>query len=788
MRKGAQPRSIRFAQPNPKPMNNDKTSIEPQESKGPDQERDSIWNSAFDTASGAGAAPPPFQLSADPLAPLDQSAADTKGGLTREQMALVESLGMGAILPEMTDEQQARLSAFLGDFASQARTTHALGGGSTSVLQKDGQYLRLSTEYLPGGRVRKTTEYSFGPHRFKNVTMEGEPAADAPQLAQPEEIAVALEGLSESFPGKGSVKVLEDVLHKYGHSTVGGPESRDFEKDRHLGYSRVIEVATADGRRVYLTLRGRTELAGSTGGPAGLDLPGQSFLSLDFYVSGPDGKQVAETYAGEGNSLNEAIPGCAAEGGFDPVLLRPGPASAAFMDAVIEKANTLIPPVPATEVPEGERVEQEQPGLWDKLRPDIEVPDEKKQGPKDKGREQEKPLWSEMTPEQKRGEAWGEFSKEFSWGGVATGVAIGLGIFGVAALVPAAIPLLGVAAIIGAILMLAIPISRGEMPDLPTWIKAGLLGLVGVFTILATIAASPEIVAGLIITGVALVAVAVVEAIVSYVQGINAPTREGMQDKARQSAHQAEQAISDIIVTILSAKGVKKMIDKWLKRGPGRSGMDDDATPPRDEDANAPREDEPLARDEDAATRIAEPAHRNSLGLPAIERTRIRFRQYRRNPEEFNRQMELQERGLNELTVEEYLANRDRYLLEGRSAEGDRAQRDYRSQARDEKVFELTERHPDLSDEEIATMADEWMDTQAVLHDPDQVAGGDPFNITGMGDRRVNSSLGSQWAKREPGSAQTRADALDNHIRGIAAGMTPEEKASTYLNVDLNNL
>ena len=39
----------------------------------------------------------------------------------------------------------------------------------------------------------------------------------------------------------------------------------------------------------------------------------------------------------------------------------------------------------------------------------------------------------------------------------------------------------------------------------------------------------------------------------------------------------------------------------------------------------------------------------------------------------------------------------------------------------------------------------EWIKTQAVLHDPDMIAGGKPLNITGMGNARVNSSIGSQW-------------------------------------------
>ena len=142
---------------------------------------------------------------------------------------------------------------------------------------------------------------------------------------------------------------------------------------------------------------------------------------------------------------------------------------------------------------------------------------------------------------------------------------------------------------------------------------------------------------------------------------------------------------------------------------------------------------------------------------------------------EFKKQIEGQEAGMNKLTVDEFLKNRDRYLEEGRSKEGSAEQHRYREQVRAEKVAEY--RGQGYNRREANKMADSYMSDKAALHAPDQVAGGDPTNITGLGDSRINSSLGSQW--------KTRIDAIDAQIREQAADMTPEQRATTYLNIEL---
>ena len=127
----------------------------------------------------------------------------------------------------------------------------------------------------------------------------------------------------------------------------------------------------------------------------------------------------------------------------------------------------------------------------------------------------------------------------------------------------------------------------------------------------------------------------------------------------------------------------------------------------------------------------------------------------RNDDPEYNRQLELQEDGLNDLTVQEYLANRESFKENGRSPAGDKAQQDARAMAHAEKTEELMDNG--LSRDEAEAQSSEWTKTQHALHSPDQIAGGNPEKITGVGDGGVNSSLGSQWGKG-------RADELEDQV------------------------
>lgn len=142
---------------------------------------------------------------------------------------------------------------------------------------------------------------------------------------------------------------------------------------------------------------------------------------------------------------------------------------------------------------------------------------------------------------------------------------------------------------------------------------------------------------------------------------------------------------------------------------------------------------------------------------------------------EFARQLEEQQNGINQLSVQEYLDNRNQYIEYGRSKDASAAQQRAREQAFVDKIDELQDEG--LSYAEAQAQAKEWIDTQAALHGPDQIAGGYAENVTGMGDKNINSSIGAQW--------RYRIDDLDAKIKEMAEGMTEEERKNTYLNIRL---
>lgn len=69
------------------------------------------------------------------------------------------------------------------------------------------------------------------------------------------------------------------------------------------------------------------------------------------------------------------------------------------------------------------------------------------------------------------------------------------------------------------------------------------------------------------------------------------------------------------------------------------------------------------------------------------------------------------------------------------------------------------------------------MKTQAVLHNPDQIAGGNPMNLTGFGDKNINSSIGSQW--------RYRIDDLEKRVMDFANTIPQSEWGHVKLNIKL---
>ncbi|OQD30776.1 polymorphic toxin type 15 domain-containing protein [Bacillus toyonensis] len=144
--------------------------------------------------------------------------------------------------------------------------------------------------------------------------------------------------------------------------------------------------------------------------------------------------------------------------------------------------------------------------------------------------------------------------------------------------------------------------------------------------------------------------------------------------------------------------------------------------------------------------------------------------EFKRNPkhneDEFIRQLKNQEDGLGKLTVDEFIQNRNQFLKYGRSKQANSAQRLARKQAVQDKIDEFMEEG--FSFREAEEQALKWIKDKAALHDPDQIAGGNPLKITGMGDSRINSSIGSQW--------KSRIGNVDKEIRRVADTLSEEEK------------
>ena len=173
-----------------------------------------------------------------------------------------------------------------------------------------------------------------------------------------------------------------------------------------------------------------------------------------------------------------------------------------------------------------------------------------------------------------------------------------------------------------------------------------------------------------------------------------------------------------------------------------------------------------------------EPVSKNMDNVPRLDKIEVKFNiNPKHDSDEFARQLKNQEEGMNQLTVEEYLQNRERYLAEGMAIEGNAAQRAVREEAYTKKINDLQREGLSISD--AKKQAREWLDKQAALHNPDQIAGGNPFNIGGLGDSGVNSSIGSQW--------KYRIDIVDEQIQKMIKTIPKEQWSNTYLNVHLNH-
>ena len=143
---------------------------------------------------------------------------------------------------------------------------------------------------------------------------------------------------------------------------------------------------------------------------------------------------------------------------------------------------------------------------------------------------------------------------------------------------------------------------------------------------------------------------------------------------------------------------------------------------------------------------------------------------------EFEQQLKRQEDALNRMSVKDFEDARsffDKNKRNGTGASQQRARAQYKKKLESAlfKKYRKTETSAEARKKAEEEAAERMRDI-AALHEPDMIAGGSD-TVTNMGDRKVNSSIGSQW--------KNRVSKLDEAAKEISE----VDKASTRMNVKL---
>lgn len=209
----------------------------------------------------------------------------------------------------------------------------------------------------------------------------------------------------------------------------------------------------------------------------------------------------------------------------------------------------------------------------------------------------------------------------------------------------------------------------------------------------------------------------------------------------------------------------------------------------------------------------------NSEGENSLERIKLKVIKFnlpvkKETHPEFKRQIKIQEEELNKTLVSRWLKNRDSFIKrsietgEGRDPEGDKEITELRKIIkRDLADYFIRENGSKLRSQgktrdEIDVLAKEHAGNllnknKVILHNPDQIAGGDPLviekfkklnkihnketleNHKMVGDRSANSSIGSQWGKKN------RIEDLHSHVKKEYDKLNEDQKKHIKLNVQL---
>ena len=124
--------------------------------------------------------------------------------------------------------------------------------------------------------------------------------------------------------------------------------------------------------------------------------------------------------------------------------------------------------------------------------------------------------------------------------------------------------------------------------------------------------------------------------------------------------------------------------------------------------------------------------------------------------EEFKRQLQEQQDGINRIPPDQLVSNMDRYSQFGRPAGDAAARRQVRNDWLQRRTQELTV--PGTSESAARDLARKELSTLDALHAPDLAAGGDgTFADRGVGPSSTNRSIGPQWDEGRRGQLKDHA-------------------------------
>lgn len=151
-------------------------------------------------------------------------------------------------------------------------------------------------------------------------------------------------------------------------------------------------------------------------------------------------------------------------------------------------------------------------------------------------------------------------------------------------------------------------------------------------------------------------------------------------------------------------------------------------------------------------------------------------------PGPYDTQLQAQQDAINNMTVQEYLDNRARWEQMGRAgtaAEQVAARADAIKDMALKNTRDLQQTGMDPLQAKTQGMAQAQATAQHldVLHSPDLSAGGSASGTSGLGDRSVNRSIGSNWGQ----NGMERVKAMDE----VASKVPLAERAHTKMDVEL---